>query len=138
MNTVRKIRKITVIGLLFITVAAGMGRYATVATASADATTTADTNTNAFSGAMGISGDWSGDQSAKLTVVVNMVNAGGGTESAPDFSVSVTGSNPSPSSFPGSSSGTLVKLGTGSYKVTEVSSTNYSVSYSSDCSGRYI
>ena len=43
---------------------------------------------------------------------------------------------PSPSSFPGSSSGTTVTLGRGSYQVTETGvADNYNPTYSSACSG---
>jgi hypothetical protein len=53
-----------------------------------------------------------------------------------DFSITVTVNNPSPSSFPGSSSGTPVKLRSGTYKVTETGPSGYTSSLSSDCSGR--
>jgi len=71
----------------------------------------------------------------KLTVIVNVVNAGGGTNSASDFTVHVTGTNATPASFSGSATGTLVTLGNGTYAVTEASSTNYTTTFSADCSG---
>ena len=63
----------------------------------------------------------------------------GGTASPGDFTISATSTGrdkPSPSSFPGSSSGTTVTLGQGSYQVTETGiAANYNPTYSSDCSG---
>ncbi len=75
------------------------------------------------------------DSCAKLTVVVNVVNTGGGTKSASDFTVMVSGDNPSPSTFQGSASGTLVSMGTGTYHVSQASSSDYTAGFSADCSG---
>src|SRR6185369_1145685 len=72
---------------------------------------------------------------AALTVIKHVVNDGGGTASAGDFTITVTGTNVSLSSFPGSESGTGVSLDPGSYSVTESTSTDYSSSFSSGCSG---
>ena len=73
---------------------------------------------------------------AHLTVIKNVE---GGTASPSDFTISVTSTSkdkPSPSSFPGSSSGTKVTLGQGSYQVTETGiADDYTPSYSSACSG---
>ena len=70
---------------------------------------------------------------ARLTVIKDVE---GGTASPSDFTIGVTGNNPSPSQFPGSSSGTTVTLGQGSYQVTETGIVaNYDPTYSSDCSG---
>ena len=72
----------------------------------------------------------------KIEIIVNVVNNGGGTATSSDFNVVVTGNNPDPSHFLGSSSGTGVKLGKGTYGVAEQNSVaDYSVSYSNDCSG---
>jgi hypothetical protein len=69
-----------------------------------------------------------------LIVIKNV--AGSGTATPSDFTIGVTGNNPSPSSFPGSSSGTEVTLGQGSYQVTETGiADNYNPTYSSACSG---
>jgi Prealbumin-like fold domain len=71
-----------------------------------------------------------------LNVITEVDNANGGTKKPSDFTITVSGNNPSPKSFPGSSSGTPVTLRSGSYKVTEDNSiTGYSTSYSSGCSG---
>ena len=58
------------------------------------------------------------------------------TKKPSDFTITVSGNNPSPSSFSGSSSGTSVTLRAGSYKVTETEGpSGYTTSYSSGCSG---
>jgi YVTN family beta-propeller protein len=73
-----------------------------------------------------------------LSVVKKVINSKGGsdTKKPSDFTITVTGNNPSPSTFSGSSSGTSVTLKSGSYKVTETQGpSGYTASYSSDCSG---
>jgi YVTN family beta-propeller protein len=73
---------------------------------------------------------------AKLTVTKKVINNGIGDKKPSDFTISVTGNNPSPSSFSGSSSGTSVTLRAGSYKVIETERpSGYTTSYSSGCSG---
>ena len=70
------------------------------------------------------------------THVVVAVDVVGGTAKSSDFAVMVTGNNPDPSQFQGSSVGTDVSLGAGPYNVTEPSPlANYDASYSSACSG---
>ena len=71
-----------------------------------------------------------------LDVITNVINNNQGTKKPSDFTITVTGNNPSPSSFSGSSSGTSVTLRPGSYEasVTERPS-GYTTSYSSGCSG---
>jgi hypothetical protein len=60
----------------------------------------------------------------------------GGTAQPFDFTMRVEGNNPSPSTFQGSSSGTTVTLGQGSYQVTETTvADDYTPSFSSGCSG---
>jgi len=50
--------------------------------------------------------------------------------------LTVTGNNPTPSTFSGSESGTTVTLGGGTYSVVETGTGNgYTISYSPDCSG---
>jgi len=71
--------------------------------------------------------------SQTFLTVTTKVN--GGTKKPSDFTVTVSGNNPSPKSFSGSSSGTSVTLFGGSYKVTESGTSGYSPSYSSGCSG---
>jgi hypothetical protein len=71
--------------------------------------------------------------SQTFLTVTTKVN--GGTKKPSDFTVTVSGNSPSPKSFSGSSSGTSVTLFGGSYKVTESSTSGYSPSFSSGCSG---
>jgi hypothetical protein len=51
------------------------------------------------------------------------------------FTITVTGNNPTPSTFQGSESGTLVTLGVGPYKVNETPLEDFDVSFSADCTG---
>jgi len=72
-----------------------------------------------------------------LDVITNVINHNQGTKKPSDFTITVTGNDPSPSSFSGSSGGTSVTLRPGNYKVTETDGlSGYSTSYSSDCSDR--
>jgi hypothetical protein len=60
------------------------------------------------------------DQAAKLIVIKHVVNDDGGSAVASDFTMNVTGSSPSPSSFPGTESpGTSVAISPGSDSVSE-------------------
>jgi hypothetical protein len=70
-----------------------------------------------------------------LVVTEKVVNEGGGNKKPSDFIITVHGNNPSPSSFPGSSSGTAVKLEMGMYSVTETGPSGYNSTLSGDCSG---
>jgi YVTN family beta-propeller protein len=71
-----------------------------------------------------------------LKVIKEVINQGGGTGKPSDFTINVSGNNPSPRSFQGNSdTGTLVKLQPGRYSVAESGPTGYSSNYSSDCSG---
>ncbi len=71
------------------------------------------------------------------TLVVNtkVDNTNGGTKKPSDFTISVTGNSPKPSSSSGSSSGSTVTLKPGTYGVTESSVLGYTATYSSGCSG---
>jgi uncharacterized repeat protein (TIGR01451 family) len=75
------------------------------------------------------------DQAATLIVKKHVINDNGGTKVAGDFTLSVTGSSPSPASFKGDESGTSVGLNAGSYSVGEGTDPGYAASYSSDCTG---
>jgi hypothetical protein len=77
------------------------------------------------------------DIAPKLTVIKRMVNNGTppGTKSASDFTLSVTGTNPSPAGFPGNESGVVVTLDAGAYSVTEATVAGYTTTYSDECSG---
>ena len=70
-----------------------------------------------------------------LVVSEKVVNEGGGNKKPSDFTITVHGNNPSPSSFQGSSSGTAVKLQMGMYSVTQIKPSGYNSTSSGDCSG---
>jgi hypothetical protein len=71
-----------------------------------------------------------------LMVIKDVINQSGGNNKNPsDFTITVHGNNPSPSSFPGSSSGTAVKLQMGMYSVTETGPSGYNSTLTGDCSG---
>jgi hypothetical protein len=70
-----------------------------------------------------------------LVVTEKVVNEGVGNKKPSDFIITVHGNNPSPSSFPGSSSGTAVKLQMGMYSVTEAGPPGYNSTILGDCSG---
>jgi hypothetical protein len=73
---------------------------------------------------------------ATLHVVKTVVNDSGGDATADEFTISVTGTNVSSSSFAGSEDGVDVTLDAGSYSVTETAgSDGYLASGSDDCSG---
>jgi YVTN family beta-propeller protein len=71
----------------------------------------------------------------KLIVTKQVINDGGGEAEPSDFTITVDGNNPNPSSFDGSSSGTSVSLEPGSYSITESSLPEYTSSKSGDCAG---
>jgi prealbumin domain-containing protein len=70
-----------------------------------------------------------------LIVTQKVINEGGGNKKPSDFMINVHGNDPSPSSFPGNSSGTFVKLPVGMYSVTETGPSGYNSTLSDDCSG---
>jgi Prealbumin-like fold domain len=70
-----------------------------------------------------------------LIVTTKVNNEDGGSSKPSDFIIKVHGNKPSISSFPGNSSGTIVKLDMGMYSITESGPSNYNSSYSMDCSG---
>jgi hypothetical protein len=70
-----------------------------------------------------------------LIVTQKVINEGGGNKKPSDFMINVHGNDPSPSSFPGNSSGTFVKLPVGMYSVTETGLSGYNSTLSDDCSG---
>src|SRR5215217_2082422 len=70
-----------------------------------------------------------------LIVTTKVNNEGGGSSKPSDFTIKVHGNNPSITSFPGNSLGTVVKLDMGMYSVTESGPSNYNSSSSMDCSG---
>ncbi len=75
------------------------------------------------------------DQAATLIVKKHVINDNGGSKQAGDFTMSVSGSNASPTSFAGSEGGTTVTLNAGSYTVDETTAEGYTKSIGSNCSG---
>jgi uncharacterized repeat protein (TIGR01451 family) len=74
----------------------------------------------------------------KLTVIKHVVNDNGGTASAGNFTLTVTGSSPSPASFAGSEAGTVVTLQPGPYAVNEAAVSGYSTTKAATCAGSLI
>jgi hypothetical protein len=74
------------------------------------------------------------DKPAKLVVVKHVVNDHGGKLGAADFQLFVTGTDASPSSFPGVEAGRDVTLDAGAYDVTETEQPGYAASTCADCS----
>jgi hypothetical protein len=70
-----------------------------------------------------------------LVVTERVVNEGGGDKKPSDFTITVHGNNPSPSSFRGNSSGTAVQLQMGMYSVIQTKTSGYNSTISGDCSG---
>ncbi len=71
-----------------------------------------------------------------LIVTKKVINEGDGNSKQPsDFTIKIHGNNPSPSLFPGNSSGTSVKLDMGMYSVTESGPSGYNSTSSMHCSG---
>jgi YVTN family beta-propeller protein len=73
---------------------------------------------------------------SKLIVTKKVINEGGGNKKASDFTISVSGNNPSPATFSGSADGVTVQLRAGKYSVTETGPlSDYTTDYSGECSG---
>src|SRR5204862_2536783 len=76
------------------------------------------------------------DQATTMIMIMHVINNNGGTATASNFTMSVTGGSPSPASFAGAESpGTNVTLNAGSYSVGESGPSGYTRSDSTDCSG---
>ncbi len=75
------------------------------------------------------------DIQPKLIVIKHVINDNGGTSVADNFTMMVSGTNASPSFFGGDEAGTNVGLDAGSYSVGEIGVTNYTASFSTDCTG---
>ncbi|HWQ95800.1 MAG TPA: hypothetical protein VN368_00360 [Candidatus Methylomirabilis sp.] len=76
------------------------------------------------------------DIAPHLKVIKHVINDNGGTAKASDFTMFVYGNNPSPWSFPGSETGTDIKIGQGWYSVNENWNQDYNTSYSEECNGQ--
>ncbi len=76
------------------------------------------------------------DIQPRLVVVKHVIDNSGRSAAAGDFTIIVTGSGPSPGTFPGADDpGTTVALDAGSYSVAESGPAGYFSDFSSDCSG---
>jgi len=75
------------------------------------------------------------DQAATLIVKKHVVNDNGGSKTAADFTLAVTGGSASPATFAGSETGTTVTLNAGSYSVDEGAHDGYTKSADTACSG---
>src|SRR5206468_1625428 len=77
------------------------------------------------------------DQPGTLTVIKHVITDNGGTKTAADFTMSVSGTNVQPSpSFPGAEApGTTVTLNAGSYSVDEAAASGYTKTIGTGCSG---
>jgi hypothetical protein len=72
----------------------------------------------------------------ELTIIKTVVNDDGGTAVSSDFTMQVTATNPSQSSFPGADTpGVTITLDAGTYSVTETGPGGYAASFSADCTG---
>src|SRR5206468_5019951 len=74
------------------------------------------------------------DQAGTLTVIKHVVNNYGGTATAGQFTMHITGTNPTTNDFPGSETGVQVVIGAGSFKVSETGPSGYAAAMSG-CSG---
>lgn len=73
---------------------------------------------------------------ATLTVVNEVVNDNGGSADESDWTMSVSGGNPSPASFAGAAApGTTVTLDPGAYSVSASGPPGYTTTSSADCTG---
>ncbi len=75
------------------------------------------------------------DIAPQLTVTKHVVTDNGGGAAAGDFTMNVTATNPSDSSFPGDESGTTITLDAGSYSVDEDAVDGYAKTLGANCSG---
>jgi|GEM_PF-3173162 hypothetical protein len=75
------------------------------------------------------------DLPAHLKVVKMVNNTNGGTLTSSNFTLHVSAILPSPSTFPGSSTGTTVSINAGNYAVTESSTAGYVQSAATNCTG---
>jgi hypothetical protein len=75
------------------------------------------------------------DQVTQLTVTKHVINNNGGSAVAGDFTMNVTATSPSSSSFPGNEAGTTITLFPGGYNVDENSYSGYFKTLGANCSG---
>jgi uncharacterized repeat protein (TIGR01451 family) len=70
-----------------------------------------------------------------LIVIKHVINDNGGRAKPSNFTLSVTGSSPTPASFHGNAAGTVVTLLPGAYSVHEAAAAGYTASMDAGCSG---
>ncbi len=70
-----------------------------------------------------------------IIVAKNIINDNGGTKNPEDFTMNVTATNPSLSTFPGSITGTPVNVDPGEYSVDETADGGYAKTLGPGCSG---
>jgi uncharacterized repeat protein (TIGR01451 family) len=70
-----------------------------------------------------------------LIVIKHVINDNGGKWKASHFTLSVTGSSPTPASFPGDEGGTVVTLLPGPYGVHEAAAAGYTTTMDEGCTG---
>ncbi len=75
------------------------------------------------------------DIAPRITVIKHVINDNGGTATAGNFSLFVTGTDANPANFSGDESGTVVTLDAGDYSVGEAEVAGYASSLSADCTG---
>jgi len=77
------------------------------------------------------------DKAATGTLIVkkHLINDNEGSKQASDFTIHVTGNDPSAATFTGDESGTEVKLKAGVYSVSESGPVGYQSSMTNDCNG---
>ncbi len=73
------------------------------------------------------------DVAPQLTVIKHVINDNGGTATASQFEMQVTGTNVSDAAFPGNEDGTTVTLNAGAFSVAESGPGGYGGSLGNDC-----
>jgi hypothetical protein len=93
-----------------------------------------ENNTDPYGNSSSISSDRN-ESKGWLMVKITVNNEGVGNKKPSDFIINIHANNPSIASFPGSSSGTEIKLGMGMYSVSQSRIPGYISSFSADCFG---
>jgi len=75
------------------------------------------------------------DNRGVLIVKITTLNGEQGRNFSSDFTIYIHANNPTPDTFKGNTSGTVVKLSMGMYSVTTSSIPHYNSSFSNDCNG---
>jgi hypothetical protein len=121
--------------MMFAGTASIDSHYHSVYAAAKNATSSSSSSTSKGGGSSSSNSTSPIGSSTFLKVITKVDNTNGGTKKPSDFTITVSGKNPSPKSFSGSTSGTSVTLKAGKYKVTGSGPSGYNIAYSSGCSG---